>query len=182
MRYVTEPRPAAPGDEQADSDPEQVARIIVLRRLSISPRTRKELADDLRKRGVDGDVAERVLSRFAELGLIDDAEYARMWVDSRQRTRGSARSVLQQELRARGVCDDDARAALEAIDDDDERARAARLVEARLEATRRLEPQARRRRLVGLLVRRGYRQSMALSVVAEAIGSEEATADVEPTG
>ena len=115
-------------DLQPDADPEQVARTIVLRRLSVSPRTRKELADDLRKRGIPDDVADRVLGRFAEVGLIDDAEYARMWVDSRQRTKGSARSVLRQELRARGSATTTLSAALEAIDDDMERARAVALV------------------------------------------------------
>ena len=180
MRYVNEPTPGSAADLQDDADPEQVARTILLRRLSVAPRTRKELADDLRKRGVPDDVTERVLDRFTEVGLVDDAEYARMWVASRQRTRGSARSVLLQELRMKGVADDDARAAVETIDDDSERARALALVSAKLASTARFEPQVRRRRLVSMLQRRGYRQGVALSVVDETLGDLLAQESLPP--
>jgi regulatory protein len=170
VRYVSEPTPGSPADLQEDADPEQVARTILLRRLSAAPRTRSELRTDLLRRGVPEDVADRVLDRFAEVGLIDDAAYAQLWVDSRQRTRGSARGVLRQELRSKGVSDDDAAVALEGIDDDAERARAVQLVQVRMRSMQRLEPQVRVRRLVSMLMRRGYRQGTALSVVTEVLG------------
>jgi regulatory protein len=170
VRYVTEPTPGSPADLQDDADPEQVVRTILLRRLSAAPRTRSELRSDLLRRGVAEDVADRVLDRFAEVGLIDDAAYAQLWVDSRQRTRGSARGVLRQELRAKGVSDDDAAVALEGIDDDAERSRAVQLVQVRLRSMQRLEPEVRVRRLVSMLMRRGYRRGTALSVVTEVLG------------
>jgi regulatory protein len=147
-----------------------VVRTILPRRLSAAPRTRSELRSDLLRRGVAEDVADRVLDRFAEVGLIDDAAYAQLWVDSRQRTRGSARGVLRQELRAKGVSDDDAAVALEGIDDDAERSRAVQLVQVRLRSMQRLEPEVRVRRLVSMLMRRGYRRGTALSVVTEVLG------------
>lgn len=125
---------------------------------------------DLLRRGVPEDVADRVLDRFTEVGLIDDSAYAQLWVDSRQRTRGSARGVLRQELRSKGVSDDDAAVALEGIDDDAERARAVQLVQVKMRSMSRLEPQVRVRRLVSMLMRRGYRQGTALSVVTEVLG------------
>jgi regulatory protein len=96
VRYVNEPTPGSLADQQDEADPEQVARTIVLRRLSATPRTRRELHDDLRRRGIPDDVSERVLDRFVEVGLIDDAQFARQWAECRQRTKGSARSVLRQ--------------------------------------------------------------------------------------
>jgi len=183
MHYVNEPTPGSLADLQDDADPEQVARTILLRRLSVAPRTRRELADDLRKRGIPDEVSARVLDRFEEVGLVDDSEFARMWAVSRQRTKGSARSVLLRELRAKGVNDDDAREAVAEIDDETERARALSLVEGKLGATARFEPAVRRRRLVSMLQRRGYRQSVALSVVDEALGDEwHPEDDVEPLG
>ena len=170
MRYVTEPTPGSPGDLEEDADPEQVARTILLRRLSAAPRTRSELRTDLLRRGVPEDVADRVLDRFTEVGLIDDSAYAQLWVDSRQRTRGSARGVLRQELRSKGVSEDDAAVALEGIDDDAERARAVQLVQVKMRSMQRLEPKVRARRLVSMLMRRGYRQGTALSVVTEVLG------------
>ena len=170
MRYVTEPRPGSPADGQDDADPEQVARTILLRRLSAAPRTRSELRSDLLRRGIPEEAADRVLDRFAEVGLIDDTSYAQSWVESRQRTRGSARGVLRQELRSKGISDDDAALALEGIDEVAERARAVRLVQVKVRAMARLEPEVRARRLVSMLMRRGYRHGTALSVVTEVLG------------
>ena len=154
-------------------DPEQLARAVVLRRLSAAPRTRKELADDLGRRGVPEDVIGAVLDRFTEVGLIDDAEYARLWVGSRHRSRGTARASLRHELRAKGIDDDEAAEALDTIDDETERERGAELVRSKLSATSRLEPQARVRRLMSLLIRRGYRSSTALSIVKEVIAHDD---------
>jgi regulatory protein len=176
VRYVSDPTPGSAADLQDDADPEQVARMIVLRRLSAASRTRFELADDLRRRGVPDDVAERVLDRFVEVGLIDDGQFARMWADSRQRTRGTARAVLRQELRRRGVGDDDIVEALSGIDDGDERARACELVTVKVRAMSRLDPQTRERRLIAMLMRRGYRQHVAIGVVRDVLGE---AADVD---
>ena len=53
----------------------------------MAPRTRKQLAEKLADRDVPADVATAVLDRFEEVQLIDDAEFARMWVRSRSQTR-----------------------------------------------------------------------------------------------
>lgn len=174
-RGPAEPTPGSAADQQPDADPEQVARTIVLRRLSAAPRTRHELESDLLRRGVPDDVVDRVLNRFTEVGLIDDAEYARMWVDSRQRSRGTARSVLRQELRAKGIDDEIAGTALATIDADAERERARLLVITRLNATARLEPVARERRLVGLLVRRGYSTGTSYAIVRSVLAEDAAS-------
>jgi regulatory protein len=174
VRLVNEPTPGSMSDLQDEADPEQVARSILLRRLSSAPRTRAELSSDLGKRGIPVDVAERVLNRFVDVGLIDDDAYARSWAESRQRTKGSARSVLRQELRAKGIAETAIVDALDGIDDDAERERARGLVEAKLRSMARLEPVVRERRLVSMLMRRGYHQSVALGVVREILGDLEA--------
>ena len=73
------------------------------------PRTRAQLATALRKRRIPDEVAESVLSRFAEVGLIDDAAFARAWVESRHHGRGLARQALSAELRQRGIPDGEVR-------------------------------------------------------------------------
>lgn len=177
-RPAREPTPGSPADLQADADPEQVARAIVLRRLSAAPRTRAELADDLRRRDVPDDVAERVLDRFTEVGLVDDAEFARMWVSSRHRSRGLARGSLRQELRRKGVDDEDGAAALAQVDDEAEYARGCALVRSRLAATARLDDAARVRRLGGMLMRRGYPGGVAARIVRDVLG-ESALLEVD---
>ena len=68
-------RPAAAGGR-----PRVGGAAIVLRRLTMAPQTRAQLADDLRSRDVPDDVAERVLDRFSEVGLVDDEAFAQAWV------------------------------------------------------------------------------------------------------
>lgn len=172
MRSLDGPTPGSAADDHVDADPEQVARTIVLRKLTAAPRSRADLRKELLKRGVPEDVCDRVLDRFAEVRLIDDEAYAQAWVESRHRSRGTARSVLRQELRAKGIDEELTAAALEEITDEDERLRARRLVEAKLRTLQRWDPDTRARRLVSMLVRRGYRQGMALSVVREVMGEE----------
>lgn len=113
-----------------------------------------------------------MLARFAEVGLVDDALFARLWVDSRHRSKGLARTALRQELRRKGVSDDDVREALAALDPDEEVASARSLVRRKLAATQGLAPDARVRRLAGMLARKGYGPGLAYRVVKEELEAE----------
>lgn len=157
-------------DQKSDVDLEAVARAIVLRQLTMAPRSRTQLATKLTLREIPVDVAQRVLDRFEQVGLVDDAAFAAGWVRSRQATRG--RRALAHELRAKGIGDDLAAQALDAIEGDDERQAAAELVARRLPATRGLDRDRRIRRLVAMLARRGFGGGLAMQVVCEGIDSE----------
>jgi regulatory protein len=175
------PSPGSPADQHVDADPEQVARTILLRRLTAAPRTRAELAGDLARRGVPDDTAERVLDRFEEVGLVDDGQYAQMWVRSRHVGRGLGRRALAAELHRKGVDPYTAGRALAEVSDDDERARAVELVRRRLASVARLDRTAAARRLIGMLARRGYSHGLAAAVVAEALRDRaELDDDAEP--
>lgn len=160
-------------DASPEADPESVARTLVLRRLTTSAATRAQLAALLARRGVPDEVAERVLDRLGEVDLIDDAAYARAWVESRHSGRGLARRALAYELRQRGVADADAADALESVDAERELAAARELVRRRLPATEGLDPVARARRLAGLLARKGYSGGLAMRVVREALAASD---------
>jgi len=149
-----------------------VARAICLRLLTVQPRTRAELAAALVKRGVPDDAAETVLGRFTEVGLVDDRAFAAAWVDSRHAGRGLSRRALAAELRRRGVAGDVVGEAVAMVDADAEERAARQLVDRRLAATRRLDTEARLRRLVGMLARRGYPPGLALRVVRDALAAE----------
>jgi regulatory protein len=167
-----------PGPSDDDmGDPESVARGICLRALTGTPKTRQQLADLLAARGVPDEAAETVLDRFTEVGLIDDAAFARAWVSSRQAGRGLARRALSAELRAKGVESDVAAEAVGEVDDEDERAAAQRLVERRLGAMRRLDRATATRRLMGMLARKGYNGGLAAAVIREALDGAEGEPD-----
>lgn len=161
--------PGPPEDELGD--PESVARGICLRALTGAPKTRQQLADLLVQRGVPDDAAATVLDRFVEVGLIDDAAFARAWVSSRQVGRGLARRALSAELRAKGVEPEVAAEAVGEVDDEDERAAARRLVERRMRAMHRLDRATATRRLMGMLARKGYNGGLAAAVIREAFDS-----------
>ncbi|WUQ88777.1 recombination regulator RecX [Kitasatospora purpeofusca] len=154
------------------ADPESSARDICLRLLTGAAKSRKQLADALRKREIPDEVAEEVLTRLEEVGLIDDAAFARAWVESRHSVRGLSRRALAQELRTKGISGELAEQALAQLDHDDETEAARALVDRRLRATRGLERQTRTRRLVGLLARRGYSEGLAFRVVRDALDAE----------
>ncbi|MGW1776402.1 recombination regulator RecX [Streptomyces sp. NPDC002104] len=171
-RAGREDRPELP-----PQSPEEQARAICLRLLTGMPRTRRQLADALAKRDIPEEVSEQVLSRFEEVGLIDDAAFAGAWVESRHRGRGLARRALAQELRTKGVAPTLVQEALEQLDSDQEEETARDLVERKLRATRGLERDKRIRRLAGMLARKGYPEGMALRVVRRALEAEGEEAD-----
>ena len=160
------------------ADPVDTARQICLNQLEYAPRTRAELATTLRRKGIEDDIAEQVLSRFAEVGMIDDALFAQMWVTSRHRGKGLAGRALSQELRRKGVADETAAEAVAAIDRDQELATARELVDRKLRSTRGLATDARVRRLAGMLARKGYPAGLAFRVVREALAAEGEEAEL----
>ena len=164
--------PGPPEDEPGD--PVAVARGICLRALTGAPKTRSQLADLLAARDIPDDAVETVLDRFTEVGLIDDAAFARAWVSSRQAGRGLARRALSAELRAKGVDADVAAEAVEAVGDDDERETARRLVDRKVGAMRRLDRATATRRLMGVLARKGYSGGLAAAVIREALDADGA--------
>ncbi|MFF8773848.1 regulatory protein RecX [Kitasatospora sp. NPDC015120] len=164
------------GRAEEPADPETLARDICLRLLTGAAKSRKQLADALRRREIPDEVAEEVLTRLEEVGLVDDAAFASAWVESRHSVRGLSRRALAQELRTKGIAGELAERALAQLDPDDETEAARALVERRLRTTRGLERQTRTRRLVGVLARRGYSEGLAFRVVREALDEEEAGA------
>ena len=114
-----------------------------------------------------------MLSRFAEVGLIDDAAFARAWVESRHHGRGLARRALSAELRQRGIPDGEVRSAVGLLGPQDELATARRLVAKRVPASRGKPMPARARQLMGMLARKGYPAGLAAQVVREALEQEQ---------
>ncbi|MFT4083392.1 MAG: regulatory protein RecX [Nocardioides sp.] len=162
--------PAVPEPEQdPEADHEAVARKILLDQLTGQARSRQELAARLARRHVPDEVAGRVLDRFEEVGLVDDAAFARSWVSARGRAdgKGLARRVLAQELRRKGVDDEAARAALDEIDPAEEERAARALVRKKLRGMTRLDAITKARRLAGMLARKGYPSGLAFAVVRE---------------
>lgn len=171
-----QPRPQSPHrspmvhrrDDEGDVA-ESAVREVVLRRLAHAPRTRAELARDLARRGVPEPVSDSVLDGLEACGLIDDVQFARLWVESRHRVRGLARGALRRELTERGVSPDTVADALAHIDTESEVIRARELARRRLRTMVDCDRATQHRRLSAYLARRGYGGAVVSSVVLEVL-------------
>jgi regulatory protein len=172
---------SADSSEEQTQDPhkrEEQARDVCLRLLTVRARTRAELEGQLAKRGYPDDVSAKVLDRLAEVGLVDDEDFAEQWVRSRHANSGKGKRALAVELRKKGVDGEIISAALAELDPAAERQRAEELVRDKLRRERlgddpRSDADVKvTRRLVSMLARRGYGQSMAFDVVSAELASE----------
>lgn len=151
---------------------EELAFAYCLRRLTAAARTEHDLRTKLGERGYEPAVVDAVLTRLRRAGYVDDAQFAAMWVSSRSRTKALTAPVLRQELRAKGVADPLIEQTLAQADlgDEDDRARA--LLRRRLPEqlpVDRTERDRLKRRLGGVLARKGYIGSRVWSLVDEVL-------------
>jgi len=145
------------------------AKQVLLRRLSHAPRTRKELAKDLKDKDISDDVANLALDRFEEVGLINDQALASNYVSSQHERKGLGKNALRQQLRAKGVSDDVALEAVSQISDDQEFQAAFALACKKIRSLQRDDAKTQLRKIVGVLARKGYSSNLAFRVAKEVI-------------
>jgi regulatory protein len=97
----------------AIEDPAEVLTAAA-RFLEARPRSTDEVRHRLREAGYRADLVEAALLRLTELGFLDDAGFARTWVESRDRARPRGVRALRDELRRMGVATADIEGALAA--------------------------------------------------------------------
>ncbi|MGA8987481.1 regulatory protein RecX [Aeromicrobium sp.] len=153
------------------------AKEIVVRKLSERAHSRSDLAQAMVKKRVPEGVVEATLDKFEAAGLINDEEFARSWVQSRQRGKGLSPRALAMELRRKGVDDEISREVLAELDPDAEAAAAHRLVQSRLRSLSRFDDTTKMRRLTSMLARKGYSSQMCFEVVRQELGAEKQALD-----
>ena len=131
-----------------------------------------EIEQKLLQAGYRPNTVEMVIYKLQRENLLDDADFARQWVESRQ-TRKLGRSRIAQELRRKGVSQEEAENALDLIDDEDQLAGAIALAE---KAAARIKPGEDPRkaasRIAGMLARRGYSWDIAKEAIHQALSDE----------
>jgi len=164
--------PRQTADQMSPEELSSFAKEIVVRKLSERAHSRSDLAQALAKKQVPEGVVEATLAKFEGAGLIDDEDFARSWVQARQRGKGLSSRALANELRTKGVDDEIAKEVIGELDPDAEVEAAHRLVRARLRSLSRYDQTTKIRRLTGLLARKGYPSQLAYAVVREELGAE----------
>jgi regulatory protein len=132
--------------------------------LAVRPRSVSETRRRLRHLGYRHELVDEVVARLVEMGYLDDAEFARAWLESRDRARPRGAAALRRELGLKGIEREVVDAALgdrseaaEAAGDDADAAGAGRLLERKRPALKREpDPRKRRQKAYGLLARHGF--------------------------
>jgi regulatory protein len=163
--------------EAAENRAVDAAREHCLSLLATRSRTRCELAVALGRRGVDATVAERVLDRLEEVGLIDDRAVAQAYAEKHAGRKGPR--AVSEALQRQGIDAALAREIAFAGSTDDVRAAAMTLARQKLPSWRGQPAPVVERRMAALLARRGYPAGVVLSVVREVLGDRSGS-DVDP--
>ena len=164
-------RRAAPTARQPESP--EAAYAEAVRRLARQPQSRAALALTLARLGYAEDAVRGALERVEADGYLDDREFAASLV--RRRAQGRGHALIAQELRAKGIEDPDAAAALAHVEPENERA--LNLGRALLARKRPANPEELRAIVAPRLSRRGfssglvYRTCLTLSDEWQASGA-----------
>ena len=135
------------------------------RLLAVRPRSAAEIRRRLRRRGYADEVVEATLARLRAAGWLDDAVFARQWVENRLAFRPRSRALLRAELRQKGVDEAAIEAALAPVDDE---ALAWDAAQRALRRYRGLPWPVFARRLSAYLARRGFSPGLVRQVVRRA--------------
>ncbi len=138
-----------------------------LRYLELRPRSVAEVRERLRQKGFAPEPIAAAVARLSESGLIDDASFSRLWVESRQRSRPKGQFALRAELRRKGIERDTIEATLaEQTSPESERTQAEALARQNLRKYAAApDRQSFQRRMGGFLQRRGFAPDVVMSLV-----------------
>jgi regulatory protein len=149
---------------------ESEAKEAALRFLSFRRRTEKEVRDKLKKRGFDNKTIISTVEKLKDYDLINDVEFAAAWVRERLAHKPRGKKLLKQELWKKGIKKEIIDQVTEELCKDEDKA-ASELLEKIKRRYRNLEPQVARRRMLGLLLRRGFSYETARKSVTPLISS-----------
>jgi len=138
----------------------------VLHFLKFRPRSRKEIMLYLKERGFSPETASLVVDRIEASGLSGDAEFARLWVESRLRHRPKGKRSLAFELRQKGISEDLIETALADID---EEATALSAVHQKRRQWERLDNIDVYRKIIDFLRRRGFPFALCRQIAEQMI-------------
>jgi regulatory protein len=141
-------------EELRQADEAERAHAAALNFLSFRPRSKREIADYLRKKQISEEASTTVIERLERAGLINDQEFARFWVENRQTFRPRGSRALRVEMWQKGLARDVIDEALEGLPDEEETAYEAG--RKKVQSYARLDEHDFRRKMIAFLMRRGF--------------------------
>ena len=155
----------------------EAARAVALRFLGYSARSRSEMQKRLERDEFAPEIIATVLAELEARNWVNDAQFARDWVEDRAERKKYGRGRLAAELRRKGVDKDEVTAALDTVEDADELARASAAAASRwklsADETDREAIHAEKRRVGAFLQRRGFGWGIITQVLAERMANRD---------
>jgi len=166
--------PAA--SERLGGDDERTkAREAALRLLAVRARSEGELVDRLRRKGFTDELTAVVVSALSDVGLVDDAAFARAWADEKVRLRPVGPRRLTSELLSKRISRELVSLVVdETFREHSELELARRAVEKKVRVSGGADAAKRRARLHSFLLRRGFSYEVASTVLKETEGDSDA--------
>lgn len=163
--------------ESPTTDPAERARALALSMLDRAQRSSADLRSRLIAKDVEPGIADAIVARYIEVGLLDDKALAAMIARTRHAERGQAPRVIAAELRRKGFADSDIESALEHITVDVQRESARALAQSKWERMSGLDLEVKVRRLGAFLGRKGYPASLVFGLVRDLTRADSEVAE-----
>jgi regulatory protein len=149
------------------------AKKAALRLLAFRPRSESELRRRLAAKKLSKADIDRVVGELRSEKALDDERFAKLYASSRMQSRSFGKARVRMELAQKGLALPQVERAMAFIADFDETGMARDLVKNRLAVMKGLTPEAKKRRLHGLLSRRGFSSATVFKVLGEFLGPTE---------
>jgi regulatory protein len=135
---------------------------------SIRPRSKKEIKDWMRRKKHDSSFFPFILDRLTKIGLIDDTNFTKWWVEQRNAFRPTGVSKLKQELAIKGIDRSIIEVAISALVDPQSQLEAAKkLLDKKSIHTGKYPREKLTQKYTGLLLRRGFTYAITKRAIDE---------------
>ena len=141
------------------------ARGFVFRLLKFRSHSEQELRDTLTAKNLPISTVEQTIRYFKNMDLVNDRLFAQQWISSRlKKPFGLIR--IRIELKKKGIEAGIIQEAItEVMDDYEEQAIVTELVQHRLHQYKDIDPEKRKRRIYGYLLRRGFHTNIIMKAI-----------------
>ncbi|MEK7670103.1 MAG: RecX family transcriptional regulator [Bacteroidota bacterium] len=138
--------------------------------VSYRPRSSREVMVRLNQKGFPLGVAQRVVQHFESVSLVNDGEFARMFVRDKLKAKHVGRALLKQLLYAKGISRQLIDEVLgEYVTEENQQRSASELAAKKLKLAARsfskLDRMKQRKRLIDFLLRKGFSSDIAFKTV-----------------
>lgn len=157
-------------DKIKSTEAETQAKNIAINYLSYRQRSAKEIIDHLIKKGFERACAEDVTRQLQSARMVNDLEFARLFVRDRLKRKPTGQALLRMQLLAKGITSSMADMVLaELISPQSQQASALQAAKRKIQLThyskKSIDEEKRKKRLLDFLLRRGFSYEIALKTI-----------------